>query len=414
MNINIMRKIDKYLGPIICRFLLFTSVINKLLILHNKNSPIPSKKYNKILIIKFFGIGSILLSSPSFRALKEKYPYAEITILTISSNREICEMLPSIDRVICLEIDNFLPFIVNFIKTLSYIRKINFDIIIDLEFITNFSSMTTLLITIFTKHKETVGFLSPIKWRNSVYNINVSFDHSRHITKIFSKVVKSLCGNDFKLSFLPETVALAKYANVKFLEKLLEMNEDLRRCKYFICVNINTGMLSLHRRWPKKYFSIVIKELVKKPDIAIFLIGGREDVAYVSDFQEELPRSPQIINLCGKTSIMQLIGLFSKSNLLITNDSGPLHLAQIMGLSTISFFGPETPYLYGPIGENHSVFYEDLFCSPCLNIYNSKLSHCKDNICMQAIKPERVLALITKKYLSPRSKVSLHNEKSYR
>ena len=93
---------------------------------------------------------------------------------------------------------------------------------------------------------------------------------------------------------------------------------------------------------------------------------------YVQEFCRQLPEIGQIVNLCGKLSIPQLVGLFSKSDFLITNDSGPLHIAVSVGLPTLSFFGPETPYLYGPQGDQHYVFYSDIFCSPCLNIYNSK------------------------------------------
>tara|TARA_B100000315_G_scaffold260561_1_gene322952 strand:+ start:4435 stop:5547 length:1113 start_codon:yes stop_codon:yes gene_type:complete len=357
------------------------------------------KSYKNILILKFFGFGTILLAAPALSKIKKAYPSTEITIFTLSSNYELCEMLPSIDKIICLNIDNFLTFVITFIKAFLGIRRRKFNVIIDLEFITNFSALITLLTTLFANRKTTVGFNSPIKWRNSVYDVIVSFDHSRHITKIFSKLVSSLAINDFALNFRPIRDALLKHADVEYLANLIEANDPLKKCDYFLCVNINAGVLSLNRRWPKEYFNILIRKLIEESNVGILLIGGKEDVDYVSDFQIELPLSPRIINLCGKTSLKQLIGLLSKSNLLITNDSGILHAAHVTGLSTISFFGPETPYLYGPIGKIHHVFYDDLFCSPCINIYNSKMSRCKDNICLKSITPDTVIELVKKKYL---------------
>ena len=155
------------------------------------------------------------------------------------------------------------------------------------------------------------------------------------------------------------------------------MNESSKNFARLICVNVNAGAMSHLRRWPKENFTHIIKHLVKNVDVCVALIGSRGDLSYTQEFHQQLPKTTQIINLCGKLSIRQLIGLYSRSKLLITNDSGPLHIAAAIGLPTISFFGPETPYLYGPMGSKHHIFYSDLFCSPCLNIYNSKFADCQ-------------------------------------
>jgi len=70
-----------------------------------------------------------------------------------------------------------------------------------------------------------------------------------------------------------------------------------------------------------------------------------------------------------------------------------------LGLPTISFFGPETPYLYGPQDCCHHIFYSDIFCSPCINIFNSKSSDCQENICLKKITPASVLKVIEEKYI---------------
>jgi heptosyltransferase-2 len=102
-----------------------------------------------------------------------------------------------------------------------------------------------------------------------------------------------------------------------------------------------------------------------------------------------LPAHPNLIDLCGRISVEQLVLLLQRSDLFIGNDSGPLHLAVAAGTPTVSFFGPETPALYGPRGEGHVVLYKDLPCSPCLNVYHSKEnSSCRDNVCMNSIEVE--------------------------
>jgi ADP-heptose:LPS heptosyltransferase len=188
--------------------------------------------------------------------------------------------------------------------------------------------------------------------------------------------------------------------DTEYMDKLIRTNPALGKCIFFICVNINAGELCLHRRWPKEYFAKIIEELIKKPDIAILLIGAKADIGYVSEFKKSLSLSPRLVNICGQTNpIRELTGMLKKCDLLVTNDSGLLHLAYTIGLDTISFFGPETPYLYGPLDNKHCVLYEDLYCSPCLNIYNSKTTHCKKNMCLISIKPETVLKMLEDKYL---------------
>lgn len=397
MRMSVMQWLDYYLGPIFCKLLLLLRLFCGL---NTSSKNVPSKEnYRNILIIKFFGIGSILLASPALRELKKKYKSAKITIFTLSANRELCKILNSIDGVISLEIGSALGFLKSFTKAIIDIRKRDFDVIINLEFITNFSALVTLMVTLFAKPKTIAGFTSPHKWRNSIHNINVCFDHTKHIAKVFAKMIHGLTGEVFEPSFEAERAILKAKMDAEYMRELIGSSDDLVRCNFFICLNINAGELCLLRRWPKEYFAKVVNELTKKENVAILLIGSKKDTEYVSDFKKILTPSPRIIDISGRTDFKKIIGLFAKCDLLITNDSGPLHLAETIGLPTISLFGPETPHLYGPINKRHHVFYEDLHCSPCLTIYNSKTSlGCADNLCLKAIKPERVLKTIEDNY----------------
>jgi len=397
LKLAFLRKVDEYVGPVACQLLLGLEKVLSLVSQPQKASP--NVEVKRVLIIKYFGLGSILLASPAIQSVKKKFPNCHIAMLTLSENRDVCEIIPWIDETYLLDLKNVGRFLVNYMELLFKIRKRDFDVIVDLEFLTNFSALTSLMIGFF-REKTLVGFNSPKSWRNAVYNLNISFDHSRHISKIFGKVFSSFCGNNFDISFEEERKQISSISNPDFLEELAptEVTESGKQLKN-ICVNINTGVLSLNRRWPKDYFSTLVQELLNTYNIRVFLIGGKGDREYVDELIRGLPDDSRLINTCGELSIKQLVSLYSKCTLLISNDSGPLHLAYVTGLSTISFFGPETPALYGPLGENHHVFYEDLFCSPCLNIYNSKLSDCTDNVCLKNISTASVLKLIEEKNL---------------
>jgi len=165
-----------------------------------------------------------------------------------------------------------------------------------------------------------------------------------------------------------------------------------------VIVNVNVGEMCLERRWPKDYFVSLLNSLLKYPDFSFIFIGTDEDYNYVQSIIDLLDKKEKIVNLAGKASLGQLLTLFQAADLFITSDSGPLHLAALTKIKTISFFGPETPVLYGPKNPNHVVFYKGPYCSPCLNVYNVKTAmygnkRCFEgnNKCMYSITVEEVL-----------------------
>ena len=300
MRVNLLRKIDKHLGQVVCKIILLFK--QTFLIFSSRNQLEISKDLRKVLIIKFFGMGTILLSSPAIGELKKKFPQSEIIFLTLAQNKEVCETLPSIDKVLLLRIDGLLNFLRDFIGIVFMVRASKVDIVIDLEFLTNFSALTTLLFTVFNCNIRSIGFNSPMKWRNSAYTLNVAFDHSRHISKIFGKVMASICGEISNINFDAEKKALLKTAETGFLNDILCQRNSEENLSRLVCVNINSGPLSFLRRWPEKYFSILVGELVRKPNTKIVLIGGPSDIDYVQNFYDKQESKEQVINLCGQLS----------------------------------------------------------------------------------------------------------------
>ncbi len=129
------------------------------------------------------------------------------------------------------------------------------------------------------------------------------------------------------------------------------------------------------------------------------MIGGKDDISHVHSILGKLESRENIIDLAGKTNIMELACILEECQLLITNDSGPLHLADSLGTPTVSFFGPETPVLYGPGNGKNLVFYKALMCSPCLDVLNAKTVSCVDNArCIKEINVDEVYEAILGKY----------------
>jgi ADP-heptose:LPS heptosyltransferase len=159
-----------------------------------------------------------------------------------------------------------------------------------------------------------------------------------------------------------------------------------------VIINPNAGELTFLRRWPLDNFARLADALIERFHVQIFLIGAPGDRSYTERIHALVRHMSDVKNIAGQTNLEELISLMRRSDLVITNDSGPLHLAIASGARTLSFFGPETPALYGPRGEGHIALYEGISCSPCLNAYNNKTSGCQNNVCLQQISVGSALA----------------------
>ena len=113
----------------------------------------------------------------------------------------------------------------------------------------------------------------------------------------------------------------------------------------------------------------------------------QRDAQYI---KQRLP-NPRCVDFTGKTNFRELLALYSIARIMVTNDSGPPHFASLLRLPTVVLFGPETPRLYGPLGDHHKDLYAEFTYSPCVSIYNGKKSPCQDNRCLKAIIPDQVL-----------------------
>ena len=365
------RWLDEHIGSLLCYFFSFLN-------LFNIKRKITSDSKNKIIILKFYEMGCIVLLQPCLKALRQKYPNSKIYFITIEKNKEIIEMMNIVDNIFTINDNNIFSFTMDILEKIKKLRNENIDVLIDLEFLTRFSAITTFLISA----KKSVGFYSRKVFRGNFYNEKVDYSNEKHITKIYKETFKKLdIDVEYKIPF---------ELNYEILENLNEFSGKI------ISVNINSNAAIVERRWPKEYFIEIVKFL-QKTSYKIILVGSKVNEEYVNSFIKLLA-DKNIENYTGNLSLKQLAGLFKISKLVITNDSGPLHLAYAMGTATFSFFGPESPAIFGPIGNNHKIFYKNLSCSPCVDVYNGKKVKCtkKTVECLNQIKPEEVIEELKK------------------
>jgi ADP-heptose:LPS heptosyltransferase len=146
------------------------------------------------------------------------------------------------------------------------------------------------------------------------------------------------------------------------------------------------GARAASRRWPAQSFATVADQLAQRISARILLTGGPDEVATVATVERAM-RAPAL-NLAGKTSLGGLAALLSRLDLLISNDSGPAHLAKAVGAPTVRIFGPADVRRWGPLhNERHTVVRVDVECSPCGYV------DCPiDHRCLRQISPAMVLA----------------------
>lgn len=387
MNIQQMRKIDYYVGGIICLFLDIFERIRRVF-----SSEPASPEIKRILVTKYLGMGSILLATPTLRALRERYPESRIVFLTFAGNADFARRIGLVDDVLAIKTSPFPIFVRNLAATLLTIRREKFDVVFDLEFFARFSTIVSYL----SRAPIRLGYYLPKLWRGDLLTHQIHFNPYRHVTEIFAAQLAPFGIEVTDFTLVAPEIREESISGVKSLLRKYEIREEER----IIAVNVNASELSKERRWPRENFVELVKAFAEKKCGRVVLVGSPDEAEYVRSVHDSLPGEikGEVVDLSGRLNLEDFIALIRTCSLFISNDSGPLHIASALGIPTVSFYGPESPHLYGPVGSDNLVFYAGVYCSPCLNVYNAKRAMCNgDNRCIREIKPEEVINVLREK-----------------
>jgi ADP-heptose:LPS heptosyltransferase len=190
------------------------------------------------------------------------------------------------------------------------------------------------------------------------------------------------------------------------IDKLLQRENPLVGSAPLILLNPNAGDLLPLRRWPSvRYVELARRLLERYLDLFIGFTGAPAEAAAINQLATDVDSS-RVIPLAGKTTLRQLLVLYTRSKILVTNDSGPAHFASMTPIQVVTLFGPETPALFAARSPNAKVLWAQIACSPCVNAYNNRQSVCRNNLCMQAITVDQVFETVTRVYDSRKSSSS--------
>lgn len=329
------------------------------------------KSGNKILIVNVNWIGDVIFSTPFIKAIRDAYPDGYIACLLHPRCIDILKDSPRIDEIIVYDEEGKHRGLIGKLKLVSYLRKIHFDIAFILH-----RSFTKALLIFLSGVKERVGY--PTKHRGLLLTKTVGLPEEEvHKVEYFLGLARALDIKAQEGSYEFFVLDADRTNMKKFLEECGVTDKDRI---VVLCPGGNWDP----KRWPKESFAKLADMLADGLNVKIILSGAKKDIALVEAVRKMMKNTPIIS--CGLTTLKELGALLERANLVVANDSGPMHLAVAMKSKVIALFGPTSPALTGPYGRgNYKVIWKTKDCEvPCYDVT------CTDNRCMKLITAEDV------------------------
>lgn len=356
---------------------------------------------SKVLFIKLSEMGSIILAYPLLdRALKE-YPKENIFFLTFYKNKPLFEILDTVPNknILTIREDSVFCFMIDTFRALARIRREKIDVVFDLEFFSRFSAILSYL----SRAQKRAGFYNykgEGLYRGEILTHKVQYSPLLHISKLYLSFWQAA---KEKIKLTPELEEKIEdkdnlLPRLNFLEETKnKVWNDLRKYGIeeggrILLINPGDGNIP-QREWPLDNFIILSKRFLEDDRNWLIAIGN-DGVSKKSKIILESVDNRHFLDLTNKTTLSEIFGFFNIASAFIANDCGLAHLAALTPIKKFVLFGPESPKVYAPLGENTWIIYADLPCSPCLSVFNNRDSACLDNKCLKKIKIDEVHDLI--------------------
>lgn len=330
----------------------------------------------RVLIVNVNWLGDVLFSTAAIRLIKEKYPSCFLACMVVPRCGEILKNNPFVDELLFFDEKTLNSSLLSKLKFVFFLRKQKFDTVFFFH-----RSLTRALICWLADIPERIGYGR--NKTNFLLTEKISFPSDVHRVDSFLELlkVKGLRTENREYSFF------IKEEDRRFAARFLKEN-GVEENDSVVCLNPG-GNWDL-KRWPAENFAALGNLLAEKYKVKILITGGEKDKQLALDIAAHIKQKPKIC--AGKTSLSQLAAVFEKSRLVISADSGPMHIAVSMKAPTIALFGPTSPKITCPVGDGKfAVIQENTGCKiPCYKLA------CPSNKCMQAITPKKVMEIIEK------------------
>jgi lipopolysaccharide heptosyltransferase II len=319
-----------------------------------------NNKTLRILVVRPGGIGDAVLIASAIISLKKIYPDGLITILAERRNVGVFPLIPGIHEVLCYDRPR------EFFQTL----RSRYDVVIDTEQWYRLSAVVARLVKVPIK----IGFGT--NERSRMFTHVIRYDMAAYEADNFLSLLKPL-GVDCHRDAGAATLELPPGA----LSRAAHLLQPLGTGSFVV---LSAGASIPEKRWGVERFSHVSK-LLKEDGYKVVVVGGGDDSA-----DGTLIAGDGGLNLAGATTLAETAAVIARSSLVISGDSGVLHIAAGLGVPTVSIFGPSSATKWAPRGTNHIVLDKSLSCSPCSKF--GTIPPCPiEARCIRAILPDEVM-----------------------
>ncbi len=350
LKAEMIKLVDNLIGRIVCR--LFTRL-----------KPGSGRPVTTILIIRPGGIGDAALLAPAIGLIKQHVPAVHITVLSENRNYGIFSLIPGVDRL--LRYDFPLEFF--------YAIRLRYDVVIDTEQWYRLSAVVARLVRAPVK----IGFGT--NQRRRMFTHVVDYDLNTYEPDNFLALLKPL-----GLDLQRDGGAVSFSIPLQSLTKAYQLMQSLSSDPYVV---IFPGASIEEKRWNVEHFISVAKRLTVE-GFRVVVVGGRAEYSDGAMITGEVG-----LNLVNKMSLAETAAVISRSSLVISGDSGVLHIAVGLDIPTVSLFGPSSVKKWAPRGARHIVLDNTLSCSPCVKFGN--MPPCPIEVrCIKSILPDEVMQAV--------------------
>ncbi len=322
---------------------------------------IDSSKVKRILFITLSNVGDAVLTTPVMDVLIKRFPDARVDVLLSPGVKDIFEKNPDVSKIY---VYNKKHSVFEKYRLFKKLRGIRYDMIADMK--------NTIFPVLLMPKYRTVYF------RNENQKLHKKDAH----LAILSRMGIDVSSAAFNFFIAPGDTAIAE-----------KFSKDAGPRGYVV---INAGAKSHMKRWPSEKFGELADRLMSELGVKVALVGADggarhpdSDRVVVDNVKKTMKL--QASDLVGKTSVGELAQLLKHAKCVITNDSGPLHIASAVNASTVAIFGPTDPVKYGPLAEKSVVIRSSRSCLPC------QAAECgKGNLCLSDVTVQEVFESVRK------------------
>lgn len=343
----------------------------------------------KILIVKTSAIGDVLHTLPALAVLKKKYPTAQISWLVEEAAAPVVLGHPDLHQVIVSPRKQWIKNVKEghwlrtgreFMAFIQHLRKVKYDLLIDFQ-----GLLKSSLLIACCRAQRKVGFGRGMAHAEGSYLFLTErvppVDMDIHAV---DRELLLLEGLGISSDTVDISLSVAAEKCKAATELLVAAGADLDRP--VIAINPMTTWPSKH--WTSSGFADLAEVLAKR-GLTVVFTGGPGDHGPIQEILAGL-QPGLVISIAGQTDLMTLAAVYRLARLVISTDTGPMHLAASVHTPVVALFGPTAPWRTGPYGNIHKVVRKDLACSPCLK------RDCRfgSTECMHAISVDDVLAAV--------------------